>query len=257
MDRPYLVDKPIGATPLQALQLYRDARGFGASIKMSYAGRLDPLASGLLPILYGHMLSRQEEYWYLSKEYDTTVVLGVRSDSHDLLGLPERVRGVMPTSERITSIVRGLVGKIDLSVPIYSSHRVDGKPLFAWARTLPEGPAVVPVRRMSIHQIDVAHIEDIDLSSLQSVALHRVMRVDGDFRQDETVRAWEMCGNGADTLVSVGLHIQCGSGTYIRSLANEMGRRLGVGAIVSDLRRVRVGPWRVDDADVIRPSWKQ
>jgi tRNA pseudouridine55 synthase len=257
MERPLLIDKPLGATPLGALELLRKHDSIPASVKLAYAGRLDPMASGLMLVLHGDQLQRQEEYWYLPKRYSATVLIGVRTDSYDILGMPQRVNMVAPHPERITAVVQGLVGKIYLAVPVYSSYRHEGKPLFAWAKEESDGPPVVPVRRMSVAQIDVRATDTIDASAVREIIRARIPLVDGDFRQDETIAAWhQMLAEGGEW-VTVDLDIHCGSGTYVRSLAHELGRRLGGGAVLLDLRRTQVGPWRISDPTVVHFSSPQ
>jgi tRNA pseudouridine55 synthase len=182
-------------------------------------------------------------------------VLGLSTDSYDLLGIPTLGSAVVPAVERITATVRGMVGKIDLSVPVYSSHRLEGKPLFAWAREDDDGPPLVPVRRMTVGQIDITGITELPAQTLLETALERTGRVQGDFRQDSIQDAWRDRLADDRFYTAVGLTIQCASGTYIRSVVHEIGRRLGCGAVVADLRRVRVGPWRVSDPDVVTLSW--
>jgi tRNA pseudouridine55 synthase len=237
------------------LEAFRAERGLEPAVKLAYAGRLDPLASGLLPVLYGPMLAVQEEYWYLPKEYRVVAVLGMMTDSHDALGIPALSGHAAPQVQRVTAVVRGLVGKIDLSVPVYSSHRVDGKPLFSWVRETGDAPPAVPVRRMVISQADVGGVGECGGGELVADVLSRVSRVRGDFRQDAIRAAWEALAVSAATFTTLTMDIHCGSGTYIRSVVHELGRRLGCGAFVLSLRRTRVGPWRIDDPDVVRPAW--
>jgi tRNA pseudouridine55 synthase len=155
----------------------------------------------------------------------------------------------------MTAVVRGLVGKLDLSVPVFSSRRVGGKPLFAWVRSESGIPPEVPVRRMSVSQIDMAGIGEIGRSALIALAIERVGLVTGDFRQSLITEAWRSLPAEGPALVSMRLTIQCGSGTYIRSVIHEIGRRLRCGAVVAELRRIRVGPWQVTDPEVIRFAW--
>lgn len=258
MDTPLLLDKPLGATPLQALTLLRTAQNIPESKKLAYAGRLDPMASGLLAVVHGEQLKHQEEYWYLPKQYAAEVVLGVSTDSYDLMGIPTRMVMREYPSERITSVIRALVGKIDLSVPIFSSHRYQGAPLFALAKSQPETPVIVPVRRMMVSQIDVQRIERVSTSDLSRLACERVALVQGDFRQEEILQSWKSLFLAEEELVVVRLDIHCGGGTYIRSLAHEIGRRLGSGATLMSLRRTRIGKWRLSDPTVLRGlSWPQ
>lgn len=257
MELPILIDKPLGVTPLKALELLRRESAIPATVKLAYAGRLDPMATGLLPVLQGEQLQRQEEYWYLPKRYEATVLIGIRTDSYDLLGIPERLDMPTPKPERITAVVRGLVGKIYLAVPVYSSYRHEGKPLFAWAKEEADGPPVVPVRRMSVSQIDIMAMGIIDTSAVRDIVRRRIPLVEGDFRQAETIGAWNRVLETGGEWTTVNLDIHCASGTYVRSLAHELGRRLGGGAMLLNLRRTQVGPWRVSDPTVVRLSLPQ
>lgn len=260
MQPPILIDKPLGVTPLKALELLRREAAIPATVKLAYAGRLDPMATGLLPVLQGDQLQRQEDYWYLPKRYEATVLVGIRTDSYDLLGMPERLEMPVPKPERITAVVQGLVGKIYLAVPVYSSYRHEGKPLFAWAKEETDGPPVVPVRRMSVAQIDVHAMGTIDTEAMRRIVAERIALVEGDFRQAETIGAWNRILGREGEWTTVSLDIHCGSGTYVRSLAHELGRRLGgrpageAGAMLLSLRRTQVGPWWVSDPTVVRFS---
>lgn len=243
MLQPFLIDKPLGATPLQALGLLRTARPELAKAKLAYAGRLDPMASGLLPVLHGDLLQRQEDFWYLSKRYEATVLVGIKTDSYDLLGMPERSSAPLPNLEHITDAVRGLVGKTYLSVPAFSSY--------SFRSTMTD----IPVRCMAVNQIDVLAVDSIGHSALNVLACERIPRVQGEFRQPEIMTAWHdaLAKPGQWPLVLLSVH--CASGTYVRSLAHELGRRLGCGAILLSLRRTRIGPWRITDPSVIHLMW--
>lgn len=257
MELPLLVDKPLGATPLQALELLRHQALIPITVKLAYAGRLDPMATGLIPVLRGEQLQHQEDYWHLTKRYTATVLIGIRTDSYDVLGIPERLDMEMPEPERVTEVVRGLVGKMYLGVPVYSSFLVQGKPLFAWAKDEADGPPQVPVKRMSVSQIDLTSIGTIGAEELATLVRTRIPLVQGDFRQHETIDAWIKLLDVGGSWMTVNVDICCGSGTYVRSLAHELGRRLGGAAVLMDLRRTQVGPWRVFDPTVVRLSSPQ
>ncbi|MBP6886298.1 MAG: hypothetical protein KBC02_03610 [Candidatus Pacebacteria bacterium] len=257
LQSPYLVDKPLGATPLQALDVFRRVRNIPGTVKLAYAGRLDPLASGLLAVLSGEQLAHQEDYWYLPKQYEAHIVCGVTTDSFDVMGMPVSQGHQEHTAERITAVLRGLVGKIDLSVPVYSSQRFQGEALFSLARNQPDKTIIVPVRRMVISQIDAHRSERITTDALAALACERIGLVQGDFRQQEICEAWKALFVQREELISFHLTIHCGSGTYIRSIAQEIGRRLGNGAVLAGLRRTAIGAWRVTDSDVTKLSWPQ
>lgn len=238
--QPILVDKPLGATPLQALALLRVAQQLPARMKLAYAGRLDPMATGLLPVLHGDLLQHQEDFWYLSKRYSATVLIGIHTDSFDMLGMPERLAGDAPDAERITTAIRGLVGKTFLSVPVFSSYR--------FRENLDE----IPVRCMAVSQIDVHGMDVLDHEALNALVCQRISLVQGAFRQTETLDAWQRVLKKPGQWPTVALDIHCASGTYIRSLAHELGRRLGSGAMLLNLRRTHVGAWNVADPTVVR-----
>jgi tRNA pseudouridine55 synthase len=259
MQEPILIDKPLGATPLQALGLLRNLRKDLVGEKLAYAGRLDPMATGLLPVLWGELLFRQEEFWHLDKGYEATVALGVSTDSYDVLGIPTHAAQADIGTEHIHAATHALVGKIYLPIPVFSSYRAAGKPMFAWAKEGLSQDISVPVRRMSVYEVSVRDVSQVPFGEIADVAGQRIALVSGDFRQAESSRAWDMLkeSHGAESIMLVRLRIQCASGTYIRSLAHELGRRLGTGGIVTDLRRTRVGAWNVDDSRTLRLSWPQ
>ena len=251
-DAPYLVDKPLGATPLEALGMLRGLKPELADQKLAYAGRLDPMATGLLVIAHGPWLGRQEELWAMPKEYDASVILGLTTDSYDLLGLATIGRPVAVPNERILAAAQGMVGKLTLSVPVFSSNRVAGKPLFTLAREGIPSDVAVPVRRMGVSEITVADVTDTTAATLTRTLYERIPLVKGDFRQVEILARWdEVLGDASQHWSVVQLHVRCGSGTYVRSLAHELGRRLACGAVLAGLRRTRVGPYTLDDPAVV------
>lgn len=123
--------------------------------------------------------------------------------------------------------------------------------MFVWARDGVVPP--VPMRRMTVGELEVLDIGTVDASELQAAARTRIPRVRGDFRQEEVLARWSEVLAAGGHWTAARLRIACSSGTYVRSLAHELGRRVGTGAFLLDLRRVRVGPWRISDAAVIRP----
>lgn len=253
LTQPLLLDKPVGWTPLDALEALRAQQPELTDVKLAYAGRLDPMASGLLPVLRGGQLAHQEEYWGLPKEYDATVILGLMTDSYDLLGLASP-GGAVPEEKRILAGAAGLVGKHLLSVPVFSSPSVNGKPLFAWAREGLPTDLPVPVRRMRVIEVRVRDVAPMTLDGVAGLAAQGVARVSGSFRQDAILQRWSEVAahDGCRPLAAVQLTVACGGGTYVRSLAHELGRRLRCGGMLAALRRIRVGPWTADDEGIIR-----
>lgn len=257
LERPHLVDKPLGATPLQALDLLRVQMPALRDEKLAYAGRLDPMASGLLLVVSGDLLARQEEFWAVDKEYEAVVALGMHTDSYDLLGMVDgNPTGEVPV-ERMLTVSEGLVGKMYLPVPVFSSNRWQGKPLFAWARGGLPVDAQIPVRRMIVKEINIRNTEAIETPLLASMLKTRIPLVGGDFRQELILGRWAAFLSDKEDVrwPLVRLQIRCAGGTYVRSLVHELGRQLGTGAVLVELRRTSAGSWSVHDPDVVKLSW--
>ena len=202
--------------------------------------------------MHDEQLNRQEEYWRLKKIYEAAVIFGLSTDSHDSLGLP----GILtrtPSESAIADAVRAMVGRIDLPVPTFSSYRVGGKPLFELTR---QGAAVKPpLRRMAISEIALEGLEIATLGWLSREAVRRCSLVKGDFRQPDIIAGWKVHDGSEIELPLARLTIHCDSGTYIRSIAHELGRRLGGGGMLWELRRTAVGPYTLKDTAVTRLSW--
>ena len=201
-----LLDKPQGLSSNQALQRVRHL--FRAD-KAGHTGSLDPLATGLLPICFGEATKIAGGLLGARKAYDTVARLGIVTDTDDAEGQPLRERSVPELSiDDIDIALRTLTGRVRQRPPIYSALKRGGEPLYAKAR---RGEIVeVEEREVDVHEF-----------ALQSA---------GDLLDD-----------GAPLLR---LHVECGSGTYVRSLVRDLGELLGCGAHVAELRRLWVDPFR-------------
>jgi tRNA pseudouridine55 synthase len=254
---PYLIDKPLGATPLEALNLLRTYRPEIGDAKLAYAGRLDPMATGLLLALHGEALHHQEDFWRLPKVYEAQIILGWSTDSGDLLGLPSISLVPSYSTDVLLRGVASLVGKQNLSVPIFSSPVVQGKPLFQWAHEGRIPDVEIPIRRMAVSEIHVSDISAINVDTLRDAIDARIPRVRGMFRQQEIMTAWKNIIPASGEWPLLSLRISCSSGTYIRSLAEELGRRLDMQGMLFSLRRTMIGEWSVTAESVLRPVWPQ
>jgi tRNA pseudouridine55 synthase len=195
-----LLDKPQGLSSNAALQ--RVKRAFGAA-KAGHAGTLDPLATGMLPILLGEATKIAGHLLHMDKAYAVTCRLGQSTTTYDAEGevtLERPVPAVDP--QRLEALLAGFTGAIRQRAPVYSAIKQGGQPLYRRAR---RGEAVTaPEREVRIDRIDAT------------------LRQDGE----------------------IDLVVECGSGTYIRSLVHDLGEALGCGAHVSALRRLWVAPFR-------------
>ena len=206
LDGILLLDKPQGLSSNQALQRVRHL--FRAE-KGGHTGSLDPLATGLLPVCFGEATKIAGGLLGARKAYETVARLGIVTDTDDAEGQPLRERAVPAlTVDAIDAALKTLTGRIRQRPPIYSALKRGGEPLYAKAR---RGEAIeVEERDVDIHAFDLLNAADL---------------LD---RGEPQLR----------------LHVECGSGTYVRSLVRDLGELLSCGAHVAELRRLWVDPFR-------------
>ncbi|MFH7319550.1 tRNA pseudouridine(55) synthase TruB [Desulfurivibrio sp. D14AmB] len=178
--------------------------------KVGHAGTLDPFASGLLLICVGRAATRLVDRLMVGdKEYLATLQLGVATTTHDPEG--EELSREPVTAEHYAALPEALAafrGELMQSPPAFSAVKHQGKPLYAYAR---KGEMVVkPPRRVLIHELTLLELD----------------------REQQRLL----------------LRIRCSKGTYIRSLAHDLGAALGCGAHLTALRRLASGSFRVEEA---------
>jgi tRNA pseudouridine55 synthase len=206
-----LIDKEEGFSSHDVVNV---VRGITDERKVGHAGTLDPMATGLLILLVGKRFTkRQDQFMKQDKNYEVTARLGWTSDTFDRTGeMTQQVEGpVNVTRAEIEEQLKQFRGEIDQTVPIYSAIKQSGRSLYTLAR---QGKEVTPpTRKVTIYAAEV-----IDL------------------------------GYDEDGYLEVRLRVACSTGTYIRSLVSDLGKALGVGAVVTQLRRITIGEFHVDNA---------
>lgn len=199
----FLLDKPKGLSSNQAMQKVKHL--FQAQ-KAGHTGSLDPLATGLLPICLGEATKFASFLLDADKAYIATVKLGVKTTTADAEGEVVSKKPVNVSKTQLADVLQRFIGEIQQTPPIYSALKVDGKPLYAYARS--GKTVVIQSRSVTIHSIQ---LESFDL--------------------DEFV-----------------ITVECSKGTYIRTLAEDIGDSLGCGAHLSGLRRLSSGVFSLKDA---------
>jgi tRNA pseudouridine55 synthase len=163
----FILDKPLGATPLEMIRRLKTVRSELADTPMTYAGRLDPMAEGVLLILAGDDVHSKDTYLALEKEYVAQLVFGFTTDTGDLLGLAERASGTTAPAQRaIAQALSGMRGEFTFRLPPFSSFKVSGKPLFAWAREGRLNEIEIPERTVSVHEAELVDMRSISQREL-------------------------------------------------------------------------------------------
>ena len=250
MENIILINKPRGITPLDSILSLKKSRPELSSKTISFAGRLDPMAEGLLVLLVGEENKKRKQYEGLPKTYEFTLLLGITTDTYDILGKITSVRLPAVTSEKtLLSTLPSFVHTFSQPYPPYSSKPVNGKPLYYWARAGKLTEITIPEKIVTITSLTPLSPISIDSSSLLSSITADISQVKGDFRQEEILSSWRECATTLpSSLPLLTFRITCTSGVYIRSLCQEMGKSLGCGALAYRIRRTQVGEFLLQDA---------
>lgn len=237
--------KELGETPLECLHRFKADHPEYASTKMTYLGRLDPMAEGLLLVLAGNTRDK-ERYLGLDKTYEFEVLWGFESDTYDILGVISG-EGKYPANieKKMASILEKVQEKKTQEYPAYSSRTVSGKSLFMWARENKIEEIDIPVRSIKIFSIEHIHTRLITGRVILDEVSKKVALVAGDFRQEKVLSSWknQLVARQNEMFIVSKFKVDVSSGTYIRGLANEMGKILKTGALAWSIKRTRIGNW--------------
>lgn len=244
------VIKPVGLTPLEVIHRFKMLNPQVSQKKISYAGRLDPMAEGILLLLVGDENKKRKTHESLKKTYKASIVLGIETDSFDALGMVlgvEKNRQI--TREKIVERLKAIVGKKTQDYPPYSSKPVNGKPLFWWARNNKLSEIEIPKKEIEIFTCDLLGISQMSGHILFLEVVGKIEKIKGDFRQKEIIEAWKDFedANGSGFFCKIEVLVSCSSGTYIRGIANSLGRELCCGAFALSIERTRVGKFTYGD----------
>lgn len=241
--------KELGETPRERLERLRQQKPHFEHEVLSYAGRLDPMAEGVMLCLVGSANSRREEYLDMSKEYTLDVLFGFSTDTYDILGkVIESGEVDHISSGSISRALNEFRGKQAQEYPPYSSKTVDGKALFQWAREGMLNSIIMPSRTVTVYDIEITHLYKVKEPQLLQYIESCVAKVNGDFRQEEVQRIWKrhLMEKGTREFPAATIKISCSSGTYARSIAHGLGTELGVPALALHILRTKVGDYTID-----------
>ncbi len=241
------VYKPLGWTPLACIEALKELQPDYRDTPITYAGRLDPMAQGVLLLLTGEDRHNKPDFLELSKTYEATIVFGLASDTHDALGMISLVDP--PPREAVESALSALLGTHILPFPAYSSFKVSGKPLHWWAREGRLHEIKRPVKEMTVLATNTQTISMGTLKDIRETATEQIALVKGNFRQPSILDTWNTLNLSETSELSVAtLLLEVTSGTYIRSLAHWLGKQAQSDALLLSLKRTDIGPFNQNDA---------
>ncbi len=243
------LDKKVGETPLECINRFKTDNPEYKNEKMTYAGRLDPLASGLLLVLVGEECKKKDKYLNLDKVYELTILFGFSTDSMDLLGMIEEKKdGAFNHLGNFKKVdFECLLNKFKKSFkqkyPRFSSKTVAGRPLFEIAKEEGIDDGDLPEKEVEIKKIEFLSFGFVSKKYLRDFALESIFSVKGNFRQNMSWAKWEKTleqfpDNNLPTLT---IKVACTSGTYMRVLAQALGAEIGFPALALKIRRLSIG----------------
>lgn len=252
MNNTIYIWKPVGLTPLEIANKFKEKNPEFKDEVVSYAGRLDPMAEGILILLIGEENKNREKYLELKKEYESEIIFGIATDTFDSLGLIKDVNLGEISKEEIEKALKTFLGKQKQFYPSYSSKAVVGKPLFWWARNNKLNEIKIPEREIEIYSIELLSFEKISVQVLVDQVTNQIKNVKGDFRQGEIIDSWKKFGinNKDKELIKIRIRISCSTGTYIRRIANDLGKKLETHAFAYSIKRTKIGD--VTEKDTVR-----
>lgn len=233
-----LVDKPLGWTSFDVVNKirYRLTRRLGVKkFKIGHAGTLDPLATGLLLICTGEYTKKIESLQAMPKEYTGVITFGATTASYDL---EKPVDATYPTGhltdELLQKTVQQFTGDIEQIPPMFSAVKVDGKRLYKNART---GQLMeLEPRKVRIDTFELGPLRPVPPSD----------RTEAVVLSKKGPPIWLHPDYPAG--LQCDFRVVCSKGTYIRSLAHDLGQAAGSGAYLSSLRRTGTGGFSVETA---------
>lgn len=243
VEKYVVLEKAEGLTPLQVLENYRAGRTDLRGVPMTYAGRLDPMASGLMIILLGEECKNREAYTGLDKEYEFEILFGASTDTGDVLGLLKEFAMLQPgvPYEEILQ-----EGTFTLPYPAYSSKTVGGVPLFRHAIEGRLHDIKIPERDMTVKSLAYIGSRTMTGTVIRAEVVRRIGQLvydqngpaENDFRENLVRASWEDFPDGVYTVVRFRAVVT--GGTYIRSLVDDASRRMRIPALAYSIRRTRV-----------------
>lgn len=232
-----LMDKPLTWTSFDVVGKVRYTlkKELGIKkLKVGHAGTLDPLATGLLILCTGKFTKRIEEIQAQTKEYTGIITLGATTASFDL---EQPVDQAFPTEhitpEMVEAAAQSFIGEQLQTAPVHSAKKIDGKRAYEYARSGEE----VKIKSNTIE------IYDFKILSI-SPQIEELKDLVKDYTPSNHINAHSPYEKG----LHIKFNIRCSKGTYIRSIARDLGEKLQSGGHLSELRRTKIGDFEVTNA---------
>lgn len=235
--------KHIGQTPLEVIDALRETNKWSKKdVKLSYAGRLDPMAHGLMIILKDNECYNQHKWHNMDKTYEFKLLIGISTDTYDILG--KMTAFGESSQENLIKVIKKIStypSRFFQEYPPYSSIRVNGKPLWQHARNGTLDDIDIPGKKVTIKNLGIKNIKVINKPHLILLTHTNIDKLNKkhNFRQREIKDEWKTIPK--QNYIVVTIEATVSSGFYIRSFCNTIGEELGVPCMALDIMRTQLG----------------
>lgn len=216
------------------------------NLPTSHTGTLDPMAEGVVKVIVGEDSKNKEKFISEDKIYRFKIIFGISTDTHDALGLIERISDNIPNldKESISNSLNYFVGFYHQKYPNYSSKKINGKSLWEYERLgLPVPEVYIDGE---VKKIDLITFDNISGKDLVDKINSQIEQIKGNFRQEEILNKYQEV-NTDRNFPYLEVEVVMTRGLYVRGFARDLGIKLNVPCIILDLIRLRDGSTSIDD----------
>jgi len=234
----YKTKKLIGEGMLECLNRVIKENNIPDTESVTFAGRLDPAASGEVVFLSGETIKDKSSYLHKDKIYEVEYIFGIKTDTGDLLGILQEFKPVSTINDNeINKCLGALLGKRNQRFHAFSSKVENGKPLWLHAR---DGTTAYAEHEINIHRLDLVDKDQISTHDIFSKVKNLTTIVNGDFRQKEILESFSAVDMENLNLPIIKILADVSSGTYMRVLGEEIGEILGLPVCAYSINRIKI-----------------
>ena len=216
------------------------------NLPTSHTGTLDPMAEGVVKIIVGEDSKNKEKFISENKTYNFKIIFGISTDTHDALGLIDKILTDVPYLEKeyISNSLKTFVGPYHQKYPNYSSKKVNGKSLWEYERLgLPVPEVFIDGE---IKKIDFIDFDKISGRDMIEKIISQIGSIKGNFRQKEILDKYQEIYTN-EYFQYIELNVVMTRGLYVRGFARDLGIKLNIPCMILDLVRLEDGATSKED----------
>lgn len=220
-------------------------------VKTSHTGILDPMAEGVIVVLSGETRLKKYEYARWKKTYEFEIVFGITTDTYDSLGVIDQDKLQLGYTEQLNNqlfseslsqkTLSEFTGHYEQTVPIFSTKKIKGRHLHEYARS--KKKVELPTKKGFIYKLYLQGLSKVLLEDLVKEIIKKINNVTGDFRQKEIISGWQNLLKlyPQSNLMSARFITETSKGIYVRSLAQDICKKINTVGFVTNLVRTKNG----------------